>query len=161
MAEDRAEQGSGRIRAVWLERSDFADPPPPFKTGAAGLARIGSDGEFELEERVQLSANATHALLGHGVVDALNALGPEGRVGGGLPVLFRPGLLDAARSILYEADRMTYAGEFDFLVCREEGASPCEYRLIVDNREYQVALVRLVDVFNRAVRHGEGVWLTL
>ena len=148
-------------RHVYLAPDDFDDPPPPFRTGAAGLVRLDDQGEFELEERVRISANSLHAMVGHGVVDRLNALGLEGTLGGGAPVLFRPGLVEDARSVLYEADRRTYGASYEFIVAREAGPPATEYRVAVLNREYQVTLVRLVDVFQRASRHGEAVWIAL
>ena len=152
---------SRAVRRIFLEVEQFEDPPPPFRTGAAGLVRIDAGGEIELEERLRISANTVHALIGHGVVDRLNALAPEGTLGSGAPVLFRPALVEAARSVLYDADRTTYGGAWEFLVEKQEGDPPLEYRVAVVNREYQVTLVRLVDVFNRASRHGEAVWIAL
>ncbi|MEM9177495.1 MAG: hypothetical protein AAGC67_19945 [Myxococcota bacterium] len=146
---------------VYLARSEFDDPPPPFRTGAAGLVRLDAEGAFELEERMQISANSLHAMVGHGVVDRLNALGLEGTLGGGAPVLVRPALVEEARSILYDADRKTYGAEYEFVVAEASGEAPTEYRVAVENREYQVTLVRLVDVFQRAGRHGEAVWITI
>ena len=148
-------------RRVYLASDDFDVPPPPFRTGAAGLVRLDDQGEFDLEERVRISANSLHAMVGHGVVDRLNALGLEGTLGAGAPVLFRPGLVEDARSVLYEADRQTYGASYEFVVAREPGPPPTEYRVAVLNREYQVTLVRLVDVFQRASRHGEAVWIAL
>ena len=45
------------------------------------------------------------------------------------------------------------------MVAREDGDPSVEYRVAVVNREYQVGLVRLVDVLNRASRFGQAVWL--
>jgi len=151
----------GAARRIFLTSAQFDDPPPPFRTGAAGLVRLDASGDFELEERMRISANSSHALIGHGVLDSLNELSPEGTLGEGRPVLFRPSLVEDARSVLYAADRTTYGGKWEFVVAREEGDPPIEYRVAVLNREYQVTLVRLVDVFNRASRHGEAVWLSL
>jgi hypothetical protein len=146
---------------VYLDVEDFDDPPLPFRTGAVGLARLDAEGAFELEERVRVSANTLHALEGHGVLDRLNGLGLEGTLGEGLPVLCRPAWVEAARSILYAADRTTYGGRFEFVVARATGEPPVEYRVAVVNREYQVGLVRIIDVFHRASRFGEAVWLSL
>lgn len=144
---------------VWLRREDFDAPPPPFRLGRAGLVRIGPDGDFELEPRVRLSANCVHAMAGHGVIDALNALSPEGTLGTGTPVLFRPSQLEAARRVLYEADRKTYGDVYRFRVDAESRPEGREYWIEVDNREYQRSLVRLVDVFQRGIRRGEGVFV--
>lgn len=148
-------------RIVHLETRDFEDPPAPFRTGVAGLVRLDADGEIELEERTRLSANTLHALEGHGVLDRLGELELEGTFGDAAPVLVRPSLVEDARSILYEADRTTYGNESEFVVARVDGDPPVEYRVAVANREYQVGLVRLIDVFNRASRFGQAVWLAL
>ena len=152
---------SQALRIVRLTPDQFVDPPPPFRTGSAGFLRMTADGDFETETRLEISGNSTHALIGHGVVDALNDLGLEGTIGGGIPAVIRPTLVEAARSILYEADRKTYGGSWEFVVHREEGDSPVEYRVAVANREYQVSLVRLVDVLNQASRIGEAVWIEI
>ena len=148
-------------RIIYLAPEEFESPPAPFRTGAAGLVRFDAEDALEMEERLTLSANAVHALIGHGVVDELNALALEGAIGRGVPVLIRPALIEAARTILYAADSTTYGRDWDFLVGREDGPPPVEYRVRVANREYQVALVRLVDVFNRASRHGDAAWITI
>lgn len=148
-------------KVVHLDAHAFDDPPPPFRTGSAGLVHLDADGGLELEERVHVSANTLHALEGHGVLDRLAELELEGTLGSGAPVLVRPTRIEAARTILYEADRTTYGGMHDFVVAREPGDPPVEYRVAVANREYQVGLVRLVDVFNRASRFGQAVWLAL
>ena len=75
--------------------------------------------------------------------------------------MIRPSLVEEARSILYDADSQTYGGEWEFVVAREEGEPPTEYCLRVVNREYQITLVRIVDVLNRASRHGAAVWLAI
>ena len=69
------------LRVVYLTADEFAEPPPPFRTGAAGIVRVGDDGALEQETRLRISANSSHALTGHGVVAALNALGLEGELG--------------------------------------------------------------------------------
>lgn len=152
---------SDAARHVLLRADQFEAPPPPFRTGAAGLVRLAPDGMFELEERVFISANSAHALLGHGVVARLEALGLEGRIGSGAPAMIRPGQIESARSIFYEADRRTYGGCWEFVVERTRDRPPIEYRVRVENREYQKTLVRLVDVMHRASRHGEAAWIVL
>ena len=149
------------VNRIFLQANDFASPPPPFRTGTAGLVQLDAHGDFELEERVQISANSLHALIGHGVVDRLNELALEGRLGTGAPVMVRPALVEEARAVLYEADRNTYGGEWEFVVARESGDPDTEYRVRVVNREYQITLVRVVDVFNRASRYGGAVWLAI
>jgi hypothetical protein len=127
------------------------------------------DIEREPEPRldVPLSANSVHALLGHGVVEALNALPLEGRIGGGLDALLPPSSLDAARRILYEADRTTYGGSFEFVVesgeqeNENEPVEPLEHRIRIDNREYQVSLARLQFLCTQASRGGMAVWIRI
>ena len=148
-------------KVVYLAESDFDDPPPPFRAGTAGLVHFDASGELELEERVRITANTVHALDGHGVLGRLAELDVEGTLGTGAPVLFRPQLVEPARTILYQADRTTYGGEHEFVVARERGDPPIEFRVAVANREDQVGLVRLIDVFNRASRFGQAVWLAL
>jgi hypothetical protein len=148
-------------RCVLLRPEDFDAPAAPFRTGAAGMVRLDAEDAFELEERLRISANSLHAMVGHGVVDRLNGLPLEGALGAGVPSLIRPAVVDDARRILYEADATSYGGTWEFLVHREEGPPVTEYRVAVANREYQLTLVRLVDILNRAARRGEAVWLAL
>lgn len=149
------------MRNVFLQACDFDDPPAPFRTGAAGLVRLDAEGELQMEERVRISANSTHALIGHGILDQLNELDLGGRLGRGVPIMVRPSLVEDARSILYAGDRNTYGRDWEFIVERDEGPPAIEYRVAVANREYQITLVRLVDVFNRASRYGDAVWITI
>ena len=149
------------VRRVLLRGEDFDDPPPPFRTGSAGLIRLDAEGEFELEERMRISANSLHALVGHGVVDQLNELPLEGTLGEGAPSLIRPALVEAARRVFYDADATSYGGAWEFLVHHDTGPPATEYRVAVVNREYQLTLVRLIDILYGAGRRGEGVWLAL
>lgn len=149
------------MRVVYLG-SETSDAARRFLwAGEAGLLSLTDDGGFETDVRVQLSPNSAHALIGHGVVDLLNALPLEGTLGSGAPAVVPPAALEAAREIFYEADRKTYGGRWDFPVGREDGPDPVEYRLRIANREYQVTLVRLVDLATRASRYGHAVWLQL
>ena len=67
--------------------------------------------------------------------------------------------LQAAAQILYEADRKTYGGSWEFLVYTEPGDPPIEYRVRVDNREYQRSILRLTDLLSMASRVGHAVRL--
>lgn len=141
---------------------DQADaPPPPFRTGEAGMVHVDDTGALETRVAVRLGANTVHALLGHGVVDALNALPLQGRIGDALEALIPPSSLETARQILYEADRKTYGGHFDFVV--EQGAmpEPVEYRIRIDNREYQSSLARLQFLCTQAAHDGLAVWIRI
>jgi len=149
------------MRAIYLSH-DEADPPPaPFRTGEAGTVGIDASGHLEMRPGVSLSANTVHALLGHGVVDALNTLRIEGQIGSGLEALIPPAVIEAARTLFYEADRHTYGGCFEFVVDTPESASDVEYRVRVDNREFQAALARLQYLLTQAGRQGLAVWLRI
>lgn len=152
---------SQHARRVYLAPDQFENPPPPFRTGAAGFIQLGPEDEIELQTRVRISANSTHALIGHGVVDTLNDLSLEGRLGSGVPVPIRPNQLEPARRILYQADRKTYGGHWEFVIDRKQGPTPTEYCVAIENREYQITLSRLIDVLNEASRVGYGVWIEI
>ena len=62
------------MEIVYLLPEQAQAPPRPFRTGEAGCVWLCADGALERDTRVRLSANSTHALLGHGVVDSLNEL---------------------------------------------------------------------------------------
>ena len=53
-----------------------------------------ADGEVELEVRVRISGNSSHALIGHGVIDRLNELDLEGTIGAGAPAMIRPAVVE-------------------------------------------------------------------
>ena len=149
------------MRRIYLEPEDFDDPPFPFRNGEAGLVWLGVDGNLETDTRVQISANATHALLGHGVLDALNDLPLEGRLGEGRDVMVPQQALEMASSLLYEADRHTYGGTWEFVVARSNGDEALEHRVRVDNRDYQRNLLRLTDLLALASRRGDAARLRL
>jgi hypothetical protein len=155
-SEDRVYRAA-LVRIVYLAPEEFESPPPPYRTGAGGRVWMSERGELETDERVRLSANTVHALEGHGVVDALNRLPLEmGRLGEGREVLVPQRALDEAADILTEADRKTYGAHYEFVVARAAGA---EWRIRIENREYQRALARLRDLVVQAGRHGYAVWL--
>ena len=72
--------------------------------------------------------------------------------------MLRPSALDAAAHIFYEADRMTYGHVWELVIGMRAGV---EYRLVIDNREYQRTLSRLQFLVTRASRQGLGVRLRL
>ena len=143
---------------IYLRPEEFHDPPPPFRSGEAGRVWLSAQGRVETDVQVAISANSTHALFGHGVVEALNRLALEGRVGQGTDVLVPHALLDEAQQLFYDADRKTYGGVWEFAV---EADTPCEYRVRIDNREYQRTLSRLTFLLGSAGRAGEAVRLRL
>ena len=152
------------MRRVYLKPEEFEDPPVPFRRGEAGLVWLGADGVFQTDTRVRLSANATHALEGHGVLDALNELPLEGRLGEGRDVVVPQRALEGASELLYAADRKTYGGSWEFVLPRVDAAEldecgPVEYRVRVDNRDYQRNLLRLTDLLALASRRGHAVRL--
>lgn len=153
------------MRIVYLEDlggatvGDGADVS--LRTGAAGCVWVDEAGQLETDSRVELSANTTHALLGHGVVDVLNTLPIEGTLGEGAEVLIPPAVLEDVCSIFYEADRKTYGASYEFVVGRGNDPEPIEYRLRIDNREYQATLSRLTFLTSSASREGNAVWLRI
>ena len=152
---------AARRAPVYLQAAEIDDPPPPFRTGEAGLVWVGGAGTLETDARVPLSANAVAALFGHGVIDELNRLALEGRLGSGRDAILPQGILEKAAAILYEADRKTYGGTWEFVVDRAGDPEPVEYRVRVDNREYQRSLLRLTDLLTLASRNGHAVRMRL
>lgn len=148
------------MRLVYFDHDRAGDQQRGFRVGVAGVVLPDEFYGFEAEERVGLSANTLHALHGHGVVDALARLPLEiGPLEPGRQALLSPSCLDDAAVILYEADRTTYGARHEFVAGREIGTPPVEYRLVVDNREYQRSLARLQFLVTSASRSGLGVWL--
>jgi len=149
------------MRVVYLG-SETPDASRRFlRTGEAGLLTLAAEGGFDTDVRVRISPNSAHAMIGHGVVEELNRLPLDGTLGSGAPAVIPPARLEAARAIFYEADRKTYGGRWEFAVGSDAGSEPTEYRVQIENREYQVTLVRLVDLATRASRYGHAVWLQL
>jgi hypothetical protein len=147
------------MRIVYLEAADFDSPPPPFRSGAGGRVWLSERGELETDERVRISANTVAALEGHGVLVELNRLPLElGKLGEGRQVLVPQAALDDVADVLTEADRKTYGALYEFTVARD---ARVEYRVRIDNREYQRALARLRDLVVAAGRQGYAVWLRI
>ncbi len=152
------------VRIVYLESDQVPDPAIELRTGRAGRAWFDEEGAVETDARVDLSANTTHALLGHGVVDRLNDLELDGRLGSGREVLIPPVRSDEVLQVFYEADRKTYGKSYDFLVAKregEEGEDAIEFRIRIDNREYQRVLSRLQFLISTASREGMLVWIRI
>lgn len=153
-------------RAVWFDRSRPEAPQAGFRSGEASLVVVGADGLPVVHPRTErLSPNTTHALLGHGVAEALDRLGAGGGpVGSGRDALLLPGMAEPAARIFYEADRRTYGSEWRdvvFLAARSHGPLVVEYRIAVDNREYQRGLSRLQHLASLAAFHGHGLRLRI
>lgn len=150
------------IRIVYVDPGGpDADGSEWLRSGAAGFVWLGDRGDLESDTRIELSANTTHALLGHGVVDALNALELEGRIGGGVEAIVPPAALDPVRSVFVDADRMTYGAEHEFVVAQRDLPDRIEYRIRIDNREFQIALARLTFLASQASREGKAIWIRI
>ncbi len=136
-----------------------ANPCPPYSSGEAGLVWINRDDEPETDRRVEILPNSFHALHGHGVVVRLNELDlVGGPIGAGRDAVVAPSAVEDAARIFYDADRMTYGAQHDLRIDRREGV---EYRLAVDNREYQRTLSKLQFLSTTASRSGYGLRLRL
>lgn len=129
-----------------------------LRAGSAGFVYVMDDGNIRNDVRVRLSPNSTHAMIGHGVVDALNELPLQGRVGTGLEVLIPPAELHAAQHLFYRADEKTYGESYEFVIDAQDHV---EYRIRIDNREYQNTLSGLQYLLRTASHEGMGVWLLI
>ncbi len=145
------------FQRIYLLAEQFEDPPEPFRTGEAGQVWLGPEGRIATDRQVRISANSTHALLGHGVVDELNRLPVEGKVGQGTDVLIPHAVLEDAQLVFYEADRKTYGGNWEFVVGTEPDPAAIEYRVRIVNREYQRTLSQLTFLLGSASRAGRAV----
>ena len=136
---------------------ESADEQPGFRSGEAGFVIPDDQWGFRGTTVVAIPPNALHALEEHGVITQLNTLEFQtDTIVPGRDAVFRPGSLDAAAHILYEADRNTYGGTWEFVVGRHAG---CECRIVIDNRGYQRTLSQLQFLVTSAGRQGFGVWL--
>ena len=82
-----------------------------------------------------------------------------GELGSGLEVVVPQETLSAAARVLYQADRKTYGGTWEFAAGVDAGGRECRVR--IDNREYQRGLLLLTDLLNSASRVGHAVWLRI
>ena len=122
---------------------------------------MGEGGDIQTDVRVELSANSTHALIGHGVLKELNRLPLDGRLGDGRQVLLPPAVLDDASAVIARADRRTYGGAWEFVAGVVEEPERIEYRVRIRNREYQVTLARLTFLMSTASREGRAAWIRI
>jgi hypothetical protein len=137
-------------------------PDPPYRGGEAGFVWLSEEETFETDTRVVLTPNTYHSLVAHGVVDQLALLKIQmGPLAVGSEAVLSPTALPEALRIFYEADRMTYGARHDLLVASGWGAPPTDYRIIVDNREYQQSLSQLQFLTSQASRLGHAVRLKL
>lgn len=155
---------------MWDSRGGIASPEPivleappakahpELRVGEAGWVWENEVSELATNTRVRLSPNSTHALLGHGVVDALNRLDLElGPIGSGRDALIPQAAIEEASVILYEADRKTYGRVWEFPFAEDPGPPPRQLRLRINNREYQRSLAQLQDLVRGASRSGYAV----
>jgi len=134
----------------------------PFRSGEAGMVWLTEEGYFETDTRIAFGPNTYHSLVVHGVVAALAALPLEmGPLEVGSEAVLAPASLPAALRLFYEADRETYGVKHDLLVARAWGSPPADYRIEIDNREYQRTLSKLQFVASEASRMGHGLRLKL
>jgi hypothetical protein len=154
------------MRVEYLTKERPVIPGVALRCGEVGCLYLGADENWVSETRLQLSANSTHALIGHGVIDALNELPIEGQLGGGLQVLIPPSQLEAARRLFYLADARTYGGSHEFVLGtasdpEEDGEARVEFRIRIDIREYQITLSGLQYQFRIASREGAAIWIQI
>ncbi len=135
---------------------------PPFRRGEAGVVWLSDEGFFETDTRVELGPNSYHSLFAHGVVEALARLPLDvGPLREGGEAVLSPTAMPAVLRVFYEADRQTYGARHDLLVARGWGSPPVDYRLAVDNREYQRTLSKLQFLASQAAHMGHGLRLKL
>jgi len=146
---------------IYYDHSTADSAQPEFRSGEAGLVHPDPDGGFHSDADVQIGPNSLHALLHHGVVEALARLPHAlGSMDPGSDTIIQPTALDAAVGILYEADRMTYGRTWEFVVQggdADDRNSDTELRIVIDNREYQRTLARLQFLVTTASHRGLGV----
>lgn len=149
-----------RSKIIYFDHSaPMDDPSPPFASGEAGFLWVNEEGEMTSDVQVHIPPNTLHALHGHGVVDEINGLELSvGLLGDGREVVVTPGEVEDVTRLLYEADRMTYGAVHDLLV---EAREDVEYRIVVNNREYQRTLSRLQFLSGTAARLGQGLLFRL
>ena len=152
----RAERRAPADRIVYYDHDRPDEPQEGFRTGEAGHVTVAGDGEVAWDRQVPISANSLHAMLHHGVADALAGVDASlSAVGTGRETLVWPSLLERVVRIFYEADRNTYGQRYDVEVGRGPGRPAVQYRLAIDNREYQRTLSQLQFLVTRAAREDE------
>jgi len=123
---------------------------------------LSDEDVLETDTRVVLSPNSLHSLVAHGVIATLARLPVQlGPLEPGREAVLTPAALPHALDVLYEADRQTYGVRHDLLIASGWGEPPTDYRIAVDNREYQRTLSQLQYLASQAARMGNGVRLKL
>lgn len=154
--------GSAHVRVVYYDHDASDRQQTGFRSGQADRVVLRADGFAEAEIAVRIPPNSLHALQGHGVVGELGRLPlVYGSVGRGREAVLRPAALSDASRILYDADRMTYGATHEFVTLETAGENPVQYRIVIDNREYQRTLARMQYLVTLAGREGHGVRLRL
>ncbi len=143
-------------RVVYFDHSaQTENPSAPFRIGEAGFVWVDENGDMTSDTRVLIPPNTVHALHAHGVIEQINALDLSfGPLGEGREAVVAPGTVEDVTRIFYEADRMTYGQVHDLCVAAIDGT---EYRIVIDNREYQRTLSRLQFLSGTAARLGRGL----
>jgi hypothetical protein len=147
------------VRIEYLTEGHDPVPGVSLCFGSAGFVVPTTDGRLVVDTRLQLSANSTHALMGHGVLDLLNELPLQGRLDTGLQVVIPPAQLESARQVFYQADEQTYGRSYEFSV--GEAVDGVSYRIRIDNREYQHTLSGLQFLLRTASHDGVAAWITI
>ena len=143
-------------RVVYFDHSTQTEnPSAPFRIGEAGFVWVDENGDMTSDTRVLIPPNTLHALDAHGVIDQINALDLAfGPLDEGREAVVAPATVEDVTRIFYEADRMTYGQVHDLCVASIDGT---EYRIVIDNREYQRTLSRLQFLCGTAARLGRGL----
>ncbi len=149
-------------RVIYYDHARSAAEQPLFPYGEAGPVLVDGEGGWAAETEVFIGPNSHCALVRHSVVVDLNAIPAlEGVVGGGLDALVPPAAAELAARVFYEADRKTYGARYDFLAFAAGTPTSAEYRIAIDNREYQQTLSKLQFLATTAARHGHGLRLRI
>ncbi len=153
---------------VYFDPARPLDEQPGFRCGEASIVDFTQDDEAQARlARVGIPPNACHALESLGAVSRLNLLPLEiGPIAPGREAVLFPGALERAIEILYALENELWNGSRDygaleFAVGTPEASPGVEYRLRFDRREFERALLRLIDLFHSAWRAGRGVRLVL
>ncbi len=148
------------VRILYYDHNRPEQDQAPFRHGEAGTIWLDGEGLPDSRRRLTIFPNALHALWEHGEVDALRKNGIAG-LEPGIETLIPPGSIDDVAAVFRRADRRTYGARYEFLIGKGSDPEPTEYRLAVNNREYQRALAQLHFLCTSSSREGHGVYLVL